>query len=180
MTITISPPTSSETLQPTRTFNQTRLSSAFSAPASVTYTYAYSTRPTFSAISKATLFEYLAGSVFEIASRVNQSEAKIGSTVQTVLALANFLLEDGSATPQATPDGQDGIDVEWLVNGNSLVINCVSDSEVHVWAEDASGVEVVAIETNSRWATTDDGLVRAKEFLTEISGQVVNRIHTAR
>ena len=178
MTFTIAPPTSSETLLRSRIAYGRSRPRVFSAPTSVTYTFQMSSTP--AAISKERLFEYLAESVFEIASHVDQSEAKIGSTVRTVLALTHYLLEDGSATPQATPDGQGGIDVEWLVNGNSVVINCVSDAEVHIWAEDASGVEIVAMETNSQWATTDEGLSRAKAFLTEISGQVVNRIPAAR
>ena len=125
--------------------------------------------------SRNQLFTYAAHSILNAVGPEGSSTAKTASTVRTALELTNYFLEDGAATPQATPDADGGVNVEWLVNGNSLVINCLSDSEVYIWAENADGTEIGSVETNSQWLA-DDRLSRLKEFLREMSSQVTNRI----
>lgn len=94
------------------------------------------------------------------------------ATLRTTFTLLDFLLEDGSATPQLSASPEDGLMIEWLVNGKSLCIECISDSDIRIWADDADGAEVFEIDTNSSWSALDPAIRAAKDYLGDLSAEV--------
>lgn len=103
-----------------------------------------------------------------------------GSPVTPIAAMAANgvmlrLLFDGAATPQVVPLPDGGLQVEWLVDGNSLVIHVDSAAEVTVLATAADGTEIVDgdfLAARPDMFTLD----QAKRFLEKMSPHVRVRV----
>ncbi len=93
-----------------------------------------------------------------------------------VLRLIDALIGVGSATPQIADNGEGGIEVLWLVNGQSLTIDYEDEFEILVTAVDAAGNRRFAHTLTAYWTRSDAAVIEAKNFLAEISSSVAHAI----
>jgi hypothetical protein len=96
-----------------------------------------------------------------------------------IALLINLISGDNLATPQISPTGTGGLDIEWLVSGNHLSLSVAQDGNIVLWAVKPDGTELFSFDS------TEDGgniknaaetLKRAETFLYEISAGIRNRI----
>lgn len=97
-------------------------------------------------------------------------------TIETAYTLVNHLLDDGSATPQVSPASDGGVSVQWVVKQRLLSVQVHSEGEILVWAEDSDGTELFEYELTGKWLPTDDPVRTVKQFLDELSKDVLNRV----
>ncbi|WP_409047868.1 hypothetical protein AB2L57_00995 [Microbacterium sp. HA-8] len=94
----------------------------------------------------------------------------------TVLRLINALIQDGSATPQISSNGDGGIFVEWLAGGLSLTIDYEDETEILIAASSvAVGVEFEKTVT-AWWTASSDVIPAARSFLARLSSHVAHPI----
>ena len=94
----------------------------------------------------------------------------------TAANFINRLLDNDRPTPQVASNGAGGVEIEWLVNGVSLTIDVASESEILIYAVDATGNELFEKEITSRWSTDDPVFVQASGLLDELTTQVAARV----
>lgn len=96
-----------------------------------------------------------------------------------MLMCLDLLVADNLATPQISPDGNGGIDIEWLVSRKHLSMSVSDDGALVIWGTREDGTEVFSFDS------TEDPIERelialtlkqAREFLREISAGVRNRL----
>ena len=104
--------------------------------------------------------------------RASPTQPLAGMVVNSLL---DHLLFDEAATPQLTPLPDGGLQVEWLVAGQSLEVEVGPTGDVLVTALDDTGVELVATEF-AFWSPDIVGIDQARTFLEKISGDVRNRL----
>jgi len=99
------------------------------------------------------------------------------------LALAlcvHLLSEDNLPTPQITPDGHGGIDIEWLVSGQYLSAAIArQNGGLLIWATNADGSEAFSYEFANGPVNRDEVELALKEsqaFLRTMSVGIRNRI----
>lgn len=102
------------------------------------------------------------------------------NVIETTFAVVCHLLEDDFPTPQIAADGEGGIETEWLVDGRSLVLNCLGDGSSFIWAADDDGSVSFSGVFNVKWMEGDATLDLAKTCLTQMSLGVSNRVLSAR
>lgn len=86
-----------------------------------------------------------------------------------------LLVADDGATPQVTPLSGGGVQVEWLVAGDSLQVEASPSGDLVVLGIDAGGTEVVDGEFN--YYRPDEILIgQAQAYLEKISCHVEKRI----
>jgi hypothetical protein len=93
--------------------------------------------------------------------------------------LTGMLSTDNLATPQISPQGRGGVDIEWLVSGNHLSVSASEDGRLIMWGTRADGSEVFSFDSaEDRVEAEVVSLVmkQAREFLREISTGVRNRL----
>jgi hypothetical protein len=103
-------------------------------------------------------------------------------TAPLAAAVLNGILDrlvvDDSATPQITPLADGGVQVEWLVAGESLQVDASPAGDLVLFATDSGGAEIVEGEFN--YFQPDPILIdQARVFLEKISHHVENRIASA-
>lgn len=76
----------------------------------------------------------------------------------TYLAL-HALVGSDAATPQVGVDGEGGVETEWLVDGQSLILNCDADGQNVLWALDDNCQLQFRAEFNARMM---DGRLRSR------------------
>lgn len=85
------------------------------------------------------------------------------------------LLFDDCATPQIAPLPDGGLEVDWLVGGNSVHVEASPEGEVFLDVHTASGVEEASGEF-SYWRIDNHLLGLAETFLHKISQDVKTRL----
>lgn len=94
----------------------------------------------------------------------------------TVLRIISALIQNGSATPQVSSNGDGGIFVEWLAGGLSLTIDYEDETEILIAASsDAMGVEFDKTIT-AWWTESSDPIPAARSFLARLSSNVAKPI----
>ncbi|WP_300641835.1 hypothetical protein [Nocardioides sp.] len=111
------------------------------------------------------------------------AQAVVGEDVRLTFSLAraatelvDALLIDDGPTPQVSPGPEGGIAVEWLVNGSSLTLHIVSESDIRLWADSAAGEEIFDFELNANWKSNDESIRTARAFLKHLRGSIGNRV----
>lgn len=91
--------------------------------------------------------------------------------------LLRLITTDNRATPQMSPTGDGGLDIEWLVSGNHLSLSVARDGNVILWATKQDGAEVFSFDSTEEPAyLVHYALKEADNFLSEISASVRNRL----
>jgi hypothetical protein len=90
--------------------------------------------------------------------------------------LFHLITADNLATPQISPTGAGGVDIEWLVSGNHLSLSVAPDSNIVMWATKRDGTEVFSFDSTDNPACLGYKLKEADDFLSEISSGVRNRL----
>jgi hypothetical protein len=94
-----------------------------------------------------------------------------------VAMLLCLITADNLATPQISPTGTGGLDIEWLVSGNHLSLSVAPDGNIVMWATKHDGTEVFSFDsTDSPAYLVNYALKEADNFLSEISSGVRNRL----
>lgn len=103
---------------------------------------------------------------------VTPSAAKMAMEV-----LLRLITADNRATPQMSPTGDGGLDIEWLVSGNHLSLSVAPDGNIILWATKHDGVEVFSFDSTEEPAyLVNYAFKEADNFLSEISVSVRNRL----
>lgn len=92
-----------------------------------------------------------------------------------ILRLLGALLVDGAPTPQIGSNGEGGILVEWLVNGQSLTIDYEDETEILIAASDRDGLVFDATIT-AWWEHRDQSIIATRQFLAQIASGLVHPI----
>lgn len=100
----------------------------------------------------------------------------------TPIALSNawlaitYFTKDASATPQIGIDGEGGVEIEWLVDGRSLIVNSLNDGVNVLWALEGDGSIPFRTEFTPRFMSSDDAVGEADKFLDDLSARLMNRV----
>lgn len=92
------------------------------------------------------------------------------------LDLLDSLLADDSPTPQLSRGPEDALTIEWLVDGNRLIMDVYSATEIHLWAVDQAGMEIFDYDVNANWGSADPAIVAARRYLAVLAGGVRHRV----
>jgi hypothetical protein len=102
------------------------------------------------------------------------------SPLAAKMALALLLClvgADNLATPQISPTGAGGLDIEWLVSAEHLSLSVAHDGNIVLWATKKDGTEVFSFDsTEDPVNLVNYTLKEAENFLFEISAGVHNRL----
>jgi hypothetical protein len=101
------------------------------------------------------------------------------SAKMALALLVRVVSADNLATPQVSPTGTGGLDIEWLVSGNHLSLSVASDGNIVLWANGSDGSEVFSFDSTEDpvdYEHFDYALKYAEHFVHEISAGVRNRI----
>jgi hypothetical protein len=91
--------------------------------------------------------------------------------------LLRLVSVDNLATPQISPTGTGGVDIEWLVSGKHLSLSVAHDGNIILWAIKKDGTEVFSFDsTEDPVGLVNYVLNEAENFLSEISAGVRNRL----
>lgn len=89
-----------------------------------------------------------------------------------VLRLLGTLITDGSATPQIGDNGDGGVAVEWLVDGNLLRLDYEDETEILLTGMNSHGQRVLCETITAWWLGQDPAIVQTRDFLKGIAGSV--------
>ena len=101
------------------------------------------------------------------------------SAKMALALLLRLISADNLATPQVSPTGTGGLDIEWLVSGNHLSLSVAPDGNIVLWANGSDGSEVFSFDSTEEpvdYEHVNYALKYAEHFLHEISAGVRNRI----
>jgi hypothetical protein len=94
-----------------------------------------------------------------------------------LVLLLRLITGDNLATPQISPTGVGGLDIEWLVSGNHLSLSVSPDGNIVLWAIKQDGAEVFTFDSTEEPADlVIYALKEAENFLSTISAEVRNRV----
>jgi hypothetical protein len=101
------------------------------------------------------------------------------SAKMALALLVRIVSADNLATPQVSPTGNGGLDIEWLVSGNHLSLSVAPDGEIVLWANASDGSEVFSFDSTEDpvdYEHVNYALKYGEHFLHEISAGVRNRV----
>jgi hypothetical protein len=93
--------------------------------------------------------------------------------------LTGLVVADNLATPQISPQGHGGVNIEWLVSGNHLSVSASEEGQLVMWGIRPDGSEVFSFDSAEDLVEPEVVALimkQAREFLREISLGVRNRI----
>lgn len=91
--------------------------------------------------------------------------------------LLRLIAADNRPTPQISPTGDGGLDIEWLVSGKHLSLSVAPDGNIILWATRHDGAEVFSFDSTEDPAyLARYALKEADNFLSEISGSIRKRV----
>jgi len=108
-----------------------------------------------------------------LAQRQNASDME---PYRLILRLLGALITDGSATPQIGDNGEGGVAVEWLVDGNLLRLDYEDETEILLTATNSHGQRVLCETITAWWLGQDSAIVQARDFLRGLAGSVAQPI----
>ncbi|WP_367147133.1 hypothetical protein AB0870_17790 [Microbacterium proteolyticum] len=97
-----------------------------------------------------------------------RQNAASGAAYARILRLPGTLLADGAPTPQIGSNGEGGILVEWLVNGQSLTIDYEDETEILIVASDRGGLQF-EVTITAWWEHRDPAIVATRQILADMS-----------
>lgn len=123
--------------------------------------------------SKEMLLRYTKAGLDSLAKRQGATDL---TSYAYVLRLVSALIRDNSPTPQVGDNGENGIAVEWLVDGNVLRIDYEDETEILVAATNSAGESVFCEALSAWWLETNPVISDARRFLSKLSSAVANPI----
>jgi hypothetical protein len=101
------------------------------------------------------------------------------SAKMALVLLDAIIFTDNLATPQISPHGDGGVDIEWLVAGNHLSMSVANDDSIILWGIDANGLEAFSYDSAEEGLNEKDLVAvvnSARGFLLTMSTDIRNRI----
>jgi hypothetical protein len=101
------------------------------------------------------------------------------SAKMALAMLAVLISGDNLATPQISPQGNGGLDIEWLVSGNHLSLSVAEDGHLVLWATKPDGVEDFSFDSTDEMVDREvfsSAIDNARRFLSATSAGVRSRV----
>jgi len=108
----------------------------------------------------------------QLSALSQRQQARDMEPYRIVLRLLGTLVTDGSPTPQIGDNGDGGVAVEWLVDGNSLRLDYEDETEILLTAKGSDGERVLCETVNVWWLASDLAVMQARDFLRNLAQQV--------
>ena len=119
--------------------------------------------------SRRALLTHAHGQLKQLSQRQKASDME---PYRLILRLLGTLVTDGSATPQIGDNGEGGVAVEWLVDGNLLRVDYEDEAEILLTATNSRGERVLCETITAWWLDRDLAIVQARDFLRGLAGSV--------
>lgn len=119
--------------------------------------------------SRRALLTHAHGQLKQLAQRQMATDME---PYRLVLRLLGTLVTDGSPTPQIGDNGEGGVAVEWLVDGNLLRLDYEDENEILITATNSRGDRVLCATITKWWLDKDTVVVEAREYLRGLAGSV--------
>ncbi len=108
-------------------------------------------------------------------TRYRRSDAITPAAFSNAWLAISYLVTDDGATPQVASDGEGGLETEWLVDGQSVVVNALDDGTCFIWALDADGAVAFRSEFIPKWMAGEPTVNAAERLLRTMSERVRSR-----